>query len=254
MSFDQLKAENDQLESKIVAARRACADSSLVRSSDSVPSLGERVGSFERGVPSTSKLQCSPGCDWVDQRGMLLLVMWRIAVQLFTWWQRGPTCACAARCEVTFPRSTPCIGPLTAGIWSALLKTANSSCGKCVCVCVCARACVRVCACARVRACVSVRVCVCVCVCVCVWSIPNLCAHVRRDAWTANKMHAIPLTCTFVMTCAYAPSGSFVACGGLDNSCSIYSLRDEQEGRVRACVCVCVRACVCVCGSHETKR
>ena len=24
------------------------------------------------------------------------------------------------------------------------------------------------------------------------------------------------------MTCAYAPSGSFVACGGLDNICSIY--------------------------------
>ena len=34
------------------------------------------------------------------------------------------------------------------------------------------------------------------------------------------------------MTCAYAPSGNFVACGGLDNICSIYSLR-TREGNVR---------------------
>lgn len=34
------------------------------------------------------------------------------------------------------------------------------------------------------------------------------------------------------MTCAYAPSGSFVACGGLDNICSIYSLKN-REGNVR---------------------
>lgn len=35
-----------------------------------------------------------------------------------------------------------------------------------------------------------------------------------------------------MMTCAYAPSGSFVACGGLDNICSIYSLK-TREGNVR---------------------
>lgn len=34
------------------------------------------------------------------------------------------------------------------------------------------------------------------------------------------------------MTCAYAPSGCFVACGGLDNICSIYSLK-TREGNVR---------------------
>ena len=34
------------------------------------------------------------------------------------------------------------------------------------------------------------------------------------------------------MTCAYAPSGNFVACGGLDNICSIYNLR-TREGTVR---------------------
>ena len=32
------------------------------------------------------------------------------------------------------------------------------------------------------------------------------------------------------MTCAYAPSGNFVACGGLDNICSIYSLRGAGPG------------------------
>jgi guanine nucleotide-binding protein G(I)/G(S)/G(T) subunit beta-1 len=34
------------------------------------------------------------------------------------------------------------------------------------------------------------------------------------------------------MTCAYAPSGNFVACGGLDNICSIYNL-NTREGTVR---------------------
>lgn len=34
------------------------------------------------------------------------------------------------------------------------------------------------------------------------------------------------------MTCAYAPSGNYVACGGLDNICSIYCLK-TREGNVR---------------------
>lgn len=52
------------------------------------------------------------------------------------------------------------------------------------------------------------------------------------DSHTTNKIHAIPLRSSWVMTCAYAPSGSFVACGGLDNICSIYSLK-TREGNVR---------------------
>jgi WD40 repeat protein len=52
------------------------------------------------------------------------------------------------------------------------------------------------------------------------------------DSFTTNKLHAIPLRSSFVMTCSYAPSGSFVACGGLDNRCSIYSLR-TREGVVK---------------------
>lgn len=46
------------------------------------------------------------------------------------------------------------------------------------------------------------------------------------------QVHAIPLRSSWVMTCAYAPSGSYVACGGLDNICSIYSLK-TREGNVR---------------------
>lgn len=52
------------------------------------------------------------------------------------------------------------------------------------------------------------------------------------DTYTTNKVHAIPLRSSWVMTCAYAPSGSFVACGGLDNICSIYSLK-TREGNVK---------------------
>jgi guanine nucleotide-binding protein G(I)/G(S)/G(T) subunit beta-1 len=52
------------------------------------------------------------------------------------------------------------------------------------------------------------------------------------DAYTSNKVHAIPLRSSWVMTCAFAPSGNFVACGGLDNICSIYNLK-AKEGTVK---------------------
>ena len=51
-------------------------------------------------------------------------------------------------------------------------------------------------------------------------------------ACVVMQLHAIPLRSSWVMTCAYAPSGNFVACGGLDNICSIYSLK-TREGNVR---------------------
>ncbi|KHN88805.1 Guanine nucleotide-binding proteinsubunit beta-1 [Toxocara canis] len=57
----------------------------------------------------------------------------------------------------------------------------------------------------------------------------------KHDAITlydSGFVHAIPLRSSWVMTCAYAPSGSYVACGGLDNICSIYSLK-TREGNVR---------------------
>ncbi|KAM5535998.1 hypothetical protein V8D89_010256 [Ganoderma adspersum] len=53
------------------------------------------------------------------------------------------------------------------------------------------------------------------------------------DAYTTNKVHAIPLRSSWVMTCAYSPSGSYVACGGLDNICSIYNLHSKEGNNVK---------------------
>jgi guanine nucleotide-binding protein G(I)/G(S)/G(T) subunit beta-1 len=53
------------------------------------------------------------------------------------------------------------------------------------------------------------------------------------NAFTTNKVHAIPLRSSWVMTCAYSPSGNMVACGGLDNLCSVYKLPNGmKEGSV----------------------
>jgi guanine nucleotide-binding protein G(I)/G(S)/G(T) subunit beta-1 len=54
------------------------------------------------------------------------------------------------------------------------------------------------------------------------------------DALTTNKTHAVPLRSSWVMTCAYSPSNNFVACGGLDNICSIYNLQ-SNELPIRVC-------------------
>lgn len=49
------------------------------------------------------------------------------------------------------------------------------------------------------------------------------------DAYSTNKIYAIPLRSSWVMTCAYAPSGNFVASGGLDNICSIFNLKARES-------------------------
>lgn len=54
------------------------------------------------------------------------------------------------------------------------------------------------------------------------------------DGMTTNKVHAIPLRSSWVMTCSYSPTGQFVACGGLDNICSIYNLR-SRDVPIRVC-------------------
>lgn len=51
------------------------------------------------------------------------------------------------------------------------------------------------------------------------------------NALTTNKVEAIPLRSSWVMTCAYSPSGELVACGGLDNLCSVYRLTDDDESK-----------------------
>jgi len=54
------------------------------------------------------------------------------------------------------------------------------------------------------------------------------------DGLTTNKLNAIPLRSSWVMTCAYSPSGNFVACGGLDNICSVYNLKSSDQP-IRPC-------------------
>jgi len=43
---------------------------------------------------------------------------------------------------------------------------------------------------------------------------------------TTNKIRMISLKSSWVMTCSYAPSGDLVACGGLDNMCTIFGMAD----------------------------
>lgn len=52
------------------------------------------------------------------------------------------------------------------------------------------------------------------------------------NALTTNKRVAIPLRSSWVMSCAYSPDGSLVACGGLDNLCSVYRISDKDAGFV----------------------
>jgi len=55
------------------------------------------------------------------------------------------------------------------------------------------------------------------------------------DALTTNKTHAIPLRSSWVMTCAYSDSNNFVACGGLDNICSLYNLQTKEDPPIKVC-------------------
>ncbi len=52
------------------------------------------------------------------------------------------------------------------------------------------------------------------------------------DAMQNAKLHAIPLRSSWVMTCAFEQNANgMVACGGLDNLCSIYMLNQSQVVR-----------------------
>ncbi|EDW07944.1 guanine nucleotide-binding protein subunit beta-5 [Drosophila mojavensis] len=49
------------------------------------------------------------------------------------------------------------------------------------------------------------------------------------DAFTTNKEHAVTMPTTWIMACAYAPSGNYVACGGLDNKVTVYPITSDEE-------------------------
>lgn len=52
------------------------------------------------------------------------------------------------------------------------------------------------------------------------------------NAFTTNKVAAIPLRSSWVMTCAFEQTkGNLVACGGLDNLCSIYDVNKGPNAR-----------------------
>lgn len=49
------------------------------------------------------------------------------------------------------------------------------------------------------------------------------------DAFTTNKEHAVTLATTWVMACAFAPGADMIACGGLDNKCSVVPLSFDED-------------------------
>ncbi|KAL2641335.1 hypothetical protein R1flu_008922 [Riccia fluitans] len=49
------------------------------------------------------------------------------------------------------------------------------------------------------------------------------------NALTSQKTHAIKLPCQWVMACAFSPMGGSVACGGLDNTCSVFNLNSTPD-------------------------
>jgi guanine nucleotide-binding protein G(I)/G(S)/G(T) subunit beta-1 len=53
------------------------------------------------------------------------------------------------------------------------------------------------------------------------------------NAFTNTKLHAIPLRSSWVMSCGFEQTqGRMVACGGLDNICSVYRLDGTDDTRV----------------------
>ncbi|XP_019873626.1 guanine nucleotide-binding protein subunit beta-2 [Aethina tumida] len=52
------------------------------------------------------------------------------------------------------------------------------------------------------------------------------------DTYTGNKMQIIPLRSAWVMSVAFSESGNFVACGGMDNMCTVYDLNNRDASGV----------------------
>ncbi|KRT84557.1 translation initiation factor eIF2A, partial [Oryctes borbonicus] len=52
------------------------------------------------------------------------------------------------------------------------------------------------------------------------------------DTYTGNKIQIIPLRSAWVMSVAYSKSGNFVACGGMDNMCTVYDVNNRDANGV----------------------
>ena len=48
-----------------------------------------------------------------------------------------------------------------------------------------------------------------------------------------DQVNAVPLKSSWVMTCAFAPSGNLVASGGLDNMCTVYNIKGATVKTLR---------------------
>ncbi|KAM9418948.1 guanine nucleotide-binding protein G(I)/G(S)/G(T) subunit beta-3-like [Salvelinus alpinus] len=53
------------------------------------------------------------------------------------------------------------------------------------------------------------------------------------DTYTGNKVYAVPLKSSWVMSCSMAPSGNLVASGGLDNMCTIVNIKAASPKTIR---------------------
>lgn len=49
------------------------------------------------------------------------------------------------------------------------------------------------------------------------------------DAYTTVKQYTASLQTTWVNACAYSPSGNVIACGGLDNKCSVFPINGGSQ-------------------------
>lgn len=49
------------------------------------------------------------------------------------------------------------------------------------------------------------------------------------DAFTTSREHSVTMATTWIMSCAYAPSGNLIACGGLDNKVTVYPLNSDED-------------------------
>uniref|UniRef100_A0A3Q2CE98 Guanine nucleotide binding protein (G protein), beta 5a n=1 Tax=Cyprinodon variegatus TaxID=28743 RepID=A0A3Q2CE98_CYPVA len=62
----------------------------------------------------------------------------------------------------------------------------------------------------------------------------SLKSKLEEERAKLHDEHAVTMPCTWVMACAYAPSGCAVACGGLDNKCSVYPLSLDKNENLAA--------------------
>ncbi len=62
-------------------------------------------------------------------------------------------------------------------------------------------------------------------------SIARDCKLIIWNAETTLKKHALDTNNEFIMTCQYSPSSKFIACGGLDDLCTLWDVSQLAHGK-----------------------